>query len=771
MSDLKSAIFQGDLHIIAPDDTTEFGFGDMFIERKAYIYGTADATNATDASLIVSGGIGTTKSIVADLDLTIDGHSRLDQVTIDTTDAQTLINGPNAVNISVGAASQFVSTGGNMTVSASSQSVIVSGGATDQTAVQITASNAAGGLQLRSGATGTVGVTSGSGGFTVDTLSGGAISLDAVGAASNFTVTTSGAGQNLSLGITGVSDSQVIVESSGTSATGDAIVLNTTNTAGNIRMSNSGGLAAGGAISILSGSDGMSLTTNTSGTLNLLAQGAAASFQVNSDGANEHLTISVNNTTNSSLILQSAGINTSNTAIDIKTLNTAGNISLTNAASGAGAIDLSAGTGGLSGITQNGGSIDFTSIGAGTNIIASTNASGQDITLSIVGATDSSVILNSSGTGTDAIKLNSTAGGVRVDASTGGVHLETSDNTNGIRLATATAGIPVKIGTSTSLVTIFGNLDVLGQSTSIESVVTTIDDNIIFVNNAPGGTSDGGMAVKRFQSANNAGTGDVVSDTATYSATAQAGTTTTITLDAGASGVNDFYVGYWLKITSGTGANQVRRIKTYNGTTKVATIYSTADQTGVLGNPTPVEGLDFATAPDNTSVFSLHDCTYIVNIWDESANEWVIACTSQDPASNAVINDYANLHVNDIIANNITATSINNTTADTVITVTLTDNTEAQVTCTGFPNTYGIYIVIARPDTAVATRPSAIFILGRLNDATYEGTVSRLISIRGTTGNAQLRMTWSANVKPTLRYNPDPGVGGTTAYKLRLMTV
>lgn len=770
MSDPKNVIISGDLTTVLPDSTDEFGFGDLTIERKAYINGTADATNATDATLIVAGGVGVTKSIWGDLDLTIDGHSQLDRITVDTTDGQTLINGPNAVDISVGAASQFVSTGGNMTVSATTESVIVSGGKTDQSAVQITASNAAGGIQMMSGATGTVGVTGGSGGFTVDTLSGGAISLDAIDAASNFSIATSGASQNLSLGITGATDSQVIVESSGTSATGDAIVVNTTNTAGNIRISNAAGLADGGEINVLSGSDGMNLTTNTSGTLAILAQGASGSFTVNSDGAGEHLTISQSGTTDSSLILESSGINTSNTAVDIKTNNTAGNIALTNAASGAGSIDMSTGTGGLSGITQDGGPVSLTSVGATTTITASTNSNGQDLTLQVVGATDSSVVIDSSGTGTDAIKLNSSAGGIRADA-TGIIQVETSDTTNGIHLATATSAVPVNIGTTASLTTIYGNLDVLGTTTSIESVTLTVDDNIIFVNNAPSGTSDGGLAVKRYQSANDTASGDVITDTAAYGATAQGGATTTITLDASASAVNDFYAGYWVEITSGTGASQVRKIKSYDGTTKIATIYSTADQTGVLGNPTPTEGLDFTTAPDATSVFELHDCGYVVSMWDESLNEWSIVCTSLDPGDNTVINGYADFHVNDITANNITATTINNLTADTVITVTLTDNSSANVSCTGFPENYGVYIVIVRPDTAQATRPSAVFALGRLNDVTYSGEANRYLSIRGTDGNAQLRMNWPTNAKPNLRYSPNPGVGGTTDYKMRLMTV
>lgn len=65
--------------------------------------------------------------------------------------------------------------------------------------------------------------------------------------------------------------------------------------------------------------------------------------------------------------------------------------------------------------------------------------------------------------------------------------------------------------------------------------------------------------------------------------TAQAGSSTTITLDASASSVTDFYVPCGIYLTGGTGAGQFKTIDEYNGTTKVATIsepwYVTPDNT------------------------------------------------------------------------------------------------------------------------------------------------------------------------------------------------
>ncbi|MFB3816148.1 MAG: hypothetical protein ACE147_00675 [Candidatus Methylomirabilales bacterium] len=68
--------------------------------------------------------------------------------------------------------------------------------------------------------------------------------------------------------------------------------------------------------------------------------------------------------------------------------------------------------------------------------------------------------------------------------------------------------------------------------------------------------------------------GDVVVEktTAELTGTAQAGAAETVTLPAGASAVDDAYLGMVVQITSGTGANQARMIIRYNGTTKVATV-------------------------------------------------------------------------------------------------------------------------------------------------------------------------------------------------------
>ena len=64
----------------------------------------------------------------------------------------------------------------------------------------------------------------------------------------------------------------------------------------------------------------------------------------------------------------------------------------------------------------------------------------------------------------------------------------------------------------------------------------------------------------------------VESATGERAGTAQSGGVDYIVLDAGASAVNGYYVGMVVRLTSGTGANQIRQGVAYDGTTKKLTV-------------------------------------------------------------------------------------------------------------------------------------------------------------------------------------------------------
>lgn len=78
---------------------------------------------------------------------------------------------------------------------------------------------------------------------------------------------------------------------------------------------------------------------------------------------------------------------------------------------------------------------------------------------------------------------------------------------------------------------------------------------------------------------------------AAVTGTAQAGASSTITLASGASATNDFYRGTVIRTTGGTGPGQTRQIRSYVGSTKVATV-------------TPAWDVE----PDATTTYSIDAC-------------------------------------------------------------------------------------------------------------------------------------------------------------------
>jgi hypothetical protein len=124
---------------------------------------------------------------------------------------------------------------------------------------------------------------------------------------------------------------------------------------------------------------------------------------------------------------------------------------------------------------------------------------------------------------------------------------------------------------------IVGDLTVNGQTTTIDTINTTLKDNVFVLNSGPSGTNDSGFLIERYQQDNNSGLGDVVHDSlpTQFVIPDQSGLTATqIKLTNTASPINDYYKGWWIKITSGFSSNQVRKIVSYNGGTKIANISS-----------------------------------------------------------------------------------------------------------------------------------------------------------------------------------------------------
>jgi hypothetical protein len=84
--------------------------------------------------------------------------------------------------------------------------------------------------------------------------------------------------------------------------------------------------------------------------------------------------------------------------------------------SGATALDVNLGTGGLTVDCTDGGTISLDANGAPSNFTLTSTATADDLTIALAGATDSSLILSSTGTGVDALQVTASVGGMDITA-------------------------------------------------------------------------------------------------------------------------------------------------------------------------------------------------------------------------------------------------------------------------------------------------------------------------------------------------------------------
>ncbi len=131
----------------------------------------------------------------------------------------------------------------------------------------------------------------------------------------------------------------------------------------------------------------------------------------------------------------------------------------------AGGIDIDCGTNGIAVDTTGAFSID--GVGA-SNISLATSGDASDLTISLSGATDSSILLSSTGTGADAIGLTASAGDIAINSTLGDILNTCGDEFN----VTATGLVDINAG---------GGLDIdvgAGQSISIDIEDQTITDTM-----------------------------------------------------------------------------------------------------------------------------------------------------------------------------------------------------------------------------------------------------------------------------------------------------
>ena len=93
---------------------------------------------------------------------------------------------------------------------------------------------------------------------------------------------------------------------------------------------------------------------------------------------------------------------------------------------------------------------------------------------------------------------------------------------------------------------IVGNLTVSGQTTTIISNNTLIDDNLLVINSGPSGSRDSGVLIQRYQTDNDLSEGDVVQDTNYHSIVLpnqSSMTSTQIKFTSSESDIDNYYIG------------------------------------------------------------------------------------------------------------------------------------------------------------------------------------------------------------------------------------
>jgi hypothetical protein len=218
-------------------------------------------------------------------------------------------------------------------------------------------------------------------------------------------------------------------EITSTLADAASIIINASNAAGGIDIdAGTGGIAIDTTNSISLDAAAASNFTTTSGNLTL----DATVGLVNIDGG--------------------SGINIGTQAeaqpINIGTAAAARTITMGNQ-TGASQTDVRAGTGGFNLDVASGGGISLDSTGASSNWTLATTGDAQDLTIALTGSNNSSIIIDSQGTGSDSIRLNA-AGGIDVDVS-GSINITTtSTSADAVRILanTGAGGLDLDLGTS-----------------------------------------------------------------------------------------------------------------------------------------------------------------------------------------------------------------------------------------------------------------------------------------------------------------------------------
>ena len=489
--------------------------GAIDIQGSGAVTLEADGTalNLTASTGLIAMTSATTTTIVSggNMSTAVTGTSNLDAsgaITIDSS-TSTIGIGNDAVNqnitIGTGGSRPLIQVGNSITTTASLQANAIAGD-----------------------------FNFGSGGFILDTADGGAVSIDAIGAPSNFTLTSNAAADDLTIALAGATDSSLILSSTGTSAA-DAIII--TASAGGLDMNvnnnkteNVGGTSTTTVTGNLTEDFNANRDTNVAGTETCVIVGTSTITRTGAttvtQTGDETYTNTGNKTTNvngtTGYTLDVANV------INMNAAKSAAASIVIHASGAAGGIDIDAGSNGVAIDTLDGGAVSIDAIGAPSNLSLQATADADDLTISVTGTKDASLILSSTGTNTaDAIQITASAGGIAITAQDNKTEDVTGNSTNtigGNKLETITGNSTITCNGTTGF-----TLD-CAKIINLDSNDATAGAVKIAASNAAGGIDidcgTGGI--------NSANTGAAVSTTGGITTTTMTGAET-ITNSAGSA--------------------------------------------------------------------------------------------------------------------------------------------------------------------------------------------------------------------------------------------
>jgi hypothetical protein len=193
------------------------------------------------------------------------------------------------------------------------------------------------------------------------------------------------------------------------------------------------------------------------------------------------------------------------------------------------------------------------------------------------------------------------------------------------------------------------NLNYTFGDVTIEGLHFNVADNfpVIGYNNKNAtNTRDLGIAFQRYQSSNDAGTGELVTDDyILFDSIPNQSTVTSsqIKFSNSLSAIDEYYTGWWIKVGSGANINQVRKVVSYNGSQRVATV----DSTWTSQNPS------------NGDTVYFYNSQYVSFYYNDASKSFETVYNTRDPITKAITSyDHVDLTTNRIILSS-TESSIN----------------------------------------------------------------------------------------------------------------